>query len=157
MKLWRIAAETRKYKATDLSGQGAAIHPGRWNDDGLRVVYSTLAISLAVLETAAHINDAGLPLDRYLLEIEVPEGVWALREVLDVATLSPTWSAIPAGQPSVKAGSDWLASRRSPILLVPSVVVPEEQVALINPLHPASAKITARVVRAFEYNRLFRT
>lgn len=157
MKLWRIAAETRKYKATDLSGQGAAIHPGRWNDDGLRVVYSALTISLAVLETATHINDARLPLDRYLLEIEVPDDVWMLREVLDVAALSPTWSAIPAGQASVTAGSAWLASRRSPILLVPSVVVPEERAALINPLHPASAKITARVVRAFEYDRLFRT
>lgn len=157
MKLWRIAAETRKYKATDLGGLGAAIHPGRWNDDGQRVVYAALTIALAVLETAAHINDAGLPLNRYLLEIEVPDDVWALREALDVTALSPTWSAIPAGQASVAAGSAWLTSRRSPILLVPSVVVPEEQVALINPLHPASAKITARVVRAFEYNRLFRT
>jgi hypothetical protein len=41
-------------------------------------------------------------------------------------------------------------------LLVPSVIVPEEFAALINPMHPASAKITAKVIRPFEYNKLFR-
>ncbi len=156
MKLWRIAAETRLYRADDLSGAGAAKSPGRWNDIGEPVLYTAPAISLAVLETAAHIDDGGLPLNRYLLELEVPEDVWAMREAIDVAALPPAWAAIPAGQASVKAGSAWHASQRSPILLVPSVVVPEESAALINPQHPAAARITARVLRLFEYNRLFR-
>ena len=156
MKLWRIAADTRQYRADDLSGGGAARRPGRWNDTGEAVIYAAPTISIAVLETAAHIDDAGLPLNRYLLELDVPDDVWALREELDVATLPPTWSAIPASHASVKIGSVWLASRRSPILLVPSVVVPEEQASLINPIHPESKRITARVVRLFEYNRLFR-
>lgn len=157
MKLWRIAAETRLYRADDLSGAGAAKSPGRWNDIGEPVVYTAPAISLAVLETAAHIDDGGLPLNRYLLELEVPDDVWALREAIDVAALPPAWAAIPAGHASVKAGSAWLTSQRSPILLVPSVVVPEEFAALINPQHPAAAGITARVLRLFEYNRLFRS
>ena len=72
------------------------------------------------------------------------------------AALPPTWSAVPAGRASVKVGSAWLASLRSPILLVPSVVVPEERAALVNPLHPDCRKITARALRLFEYNRLFR-
>jgi RES domain-containing protein len=148
VKLWRIAAETRQYAADDLSGAGAARHPGRWNDVGEPVLYTAPSISLAVLETAAHIDDAGLPLNRFLL--------WARREELDVATLPPTWSAVPAGRASVKAGSVWLASLRSPILLVPSVVVPEERAALVNPLHPDCRRITARTLRLFEYNRLFR-
>lgn len=156
MKLWRIAAETRQYAADDLSGAGAARHPGRWNDVGEPVLYTAPSISLAVLETAAHIDDAGLPLNRFLLEIDVPDAVWARREELDVATLPPTWSAVPAGRASVKAGSVWLASLRSPILLVPSVVVPEERAALVNPLHPDCRRITARTLRLFEYNRLFR-
>ena len=29
MRLWRIAAETRRYPADDLTGGGAAISPGR--------------------------------------------------------------------------------------------------------------------------------
>lgn len=157
MKLWRIAAETRKYPASDLSGGGAAAAPGRWNDEKQPVVYSAPTIAIAVLETAAHIDDAGLPLNRYLVEIDVPDHVWALHEMVDVASLPQAWSAIPAGGASVKVGSTWLASLRSPILLVPSVIVPEEFAALINPSHPASANITAKVVRQFEYNKLFRS
>ena len=156
MKLWRIAAATRQYRADDINGLGAAKHPGRWNGAGEAVVYSAPATSLAVLETAAHIDDSGLPLNRYLVEMEVPEEVWALREQTSISALPLTWSAIPAGHASVAVGSAWLASLRSPVLLVPSVVVPEECVSLINPQHPASATITARVVRQFEYNRLFR-
>jgi RES domain-containing protein len=156
VKLWRIAADTRQYPADDLSGGGAAAHPGRWNDTGQNVLYAAPAISIAVLETAAHIDDGGLPLNRYLLELEVPDDVWAAREELDVATLPITWAAIPAGHASVRVGSNWLLSLRSPILLVPSVVVPEERNALINPNHAMSKRITARTVRRFEYNRMFR-
>lgn len=157
MNLWRIAADTRQYRADDLSGGGAARRPGRWNDTGEAVIYAAPTISIAVLETAAHIDDTGLPLNRYLLELDVPDDVWALREELDVATLPPSWSAIPASHASVKIGSAWLASLRSPILLVPSVVVPEERASLINPNHPEGKRITARVVHLFEYNRLFRS
>ena len=157
MKLWRIAADTKRYPASDISGAGAAKSPGRWNDTGEAVLYAAPTIAMAVLETAAHIDDAGLPLNRYLLELDVPDEVWSLREELDVAALPLTWSAIPAGQASVKVGSAWLASLRTPILLVPSVIVPEEYASLINPLHPECKRITARIVRLFEYNQLFRS
>lgn len=157
MKLWRIAADTRDYAATDLTGGGAAKYPGRWNDHGQPVIYAATTIAIAVLETAAHINDAGLPLNRYLLELDVPDEVWALRDEIPLSTLGPTWSAIPAGPTTVKVGSAWLQSMDSPILLVPSVVVPEEIAALINPRHPAADQITTSVVRLFEYNRLFRS
>ncbi|RPI35316.1 MAG: RES domain-containing protein [Hyphomicrobiaceae bacterium] len=157
MKLWRIAAETRKYAANDLSGGGAAANPGRWNDDKEPVVYCAPTIAIAVLETAAYVDDAGLPLNRYLIEIDVPDVLWAQREELDAAKLPATWSAIPAGRASVKIGSEWLSSLRSPILLVPSVIVPEERASFINPRHPEAAAISARVVRLFEYNRLLRS
>lgn len=157
MILWRIAAETRKYKADDLSGGGAAVSPGRWNDERQPVVYAAPTIAIAVLETAAHIDDAGLPLNRYLVRIEVPDYVWDAREELDAASLVPTWSAIPAARASVEIGSRWLSSLRSPILIVPSVIVPEERAALLNPAHPDTKGVTASIVRLFEYNRLFRT
>jgi RES domain-containing protein len=157
VKLWRIAPETREYAATDLSGAGAAKHPGRWNDYKQEVVYCAPTIAMAVLETAAHVDDSGLPLNRYLVEIDVPDVMWARREEVDVAKLHPTWAAIPAGRASVKIGSDWLASLRSPILIVPSVIVPEEWVSLIHPGHPDVSAITAKTVRRFEYNRLFRS
>ena len=157
MKLWRIAAETRKYAADDLSGAGAALSPGRWNDENEPVVYCAPTIAMAALESAAHVDDAGLPLNKYLVEIDVPDGVWLHHEEVNIATLPATWAAIPAGRGSVTFGSDWLASLRSPILLVPSVIVPEEPIALINPAHGDAARISAKVIRLFEYNRLFRS
>ena len=156
MKLWRIAAETRAYPAADMSGAGAAQRPGRWNGDKEPIIYSSLTISMAVLETAAHIDDAGLPLNRYLIEINVPDHIWANREVVSPKKLPSTWAAIPAGRASVKVGSDWLSSLRSAILVVPSVIVPEEPVVLINPRHAGASRIKAKSVRLFEYNRLFR-
>ena len=157
MILWRIAAETRKYPADDLSGGGAAASPGRWNNEKQAVLYAAPTIAIAVLETAAHIDDAGLPLNRFLVRIDVPEAVWKKREEVDASTLPVTWSAIPAGRGSVKFGSDWIASARSPILLVPSVIVPEETAALVNPSHPLSKRIKASIVRPFDYNKLFRS
>jgi RES domain-containing protein len=155
--LWRIATETRRYPAADLSGAGAARNPGRWNEDGQAMVYASLSISLAVLETAAHVNDMGLPLNRFVVRIDVPQPVWNAREEKTAASLPPGWSAIPAGVSSVKVGAEWHGSLRSAILLVPSVIVPEESTVLIHPGHADAAKITATVVRAFDYNRLIRS
>lgn len=156
MILWRIAADTRKYAADDLTGGGAAASPGRWNDLGQVALYTAPTIAIAVLETAAHVDDAGLPLNKYLVRLNVPDAAWAAREVLDVSTRPLTWSAIPAGHASVRIGADWLRGGTAPILVVPSVIVPEESATLINPVHPLAAAITATIVRLFEYNRLFR-
>ena len=156
VKLWRIAAATRDYAAEDLSGAGAARYPGRWNRATEAVVYSSPTRAIAVLEAAAHVDDGGFPLNRFLVEIDVPGPVWSEREEIAAAGLPPTWDAIPAGHASVDFGSTWLRSRRSPLLLVPSVIVPEEWCALINPQHPLAARISATVSRRFEYGRLFR-
>jgi RES domain-containing protein len=161
VNLWRIAAVTRDYAAEDLSGaplngDAAARYPGRWNRAGDAVLYCAPTRAIAVLESAAHVDDGGFPLNRFLVEIDVPDGVWSEREENPVTGLPPTWDAIPAGHASADFGSSWLRSRRSPILLVPSAIVPEEWCALINPQHPLAGRLTARVSRAFEYNRLFR-
>lgn len=156
MILWRIATATRTYGADDLSGAGAAKHPGRWNDAGQPVLYAAPAIALAVLETAAHIDDTGLPLNRFLVEITVPEDLWASREILDLGQLNASWAAIPAGRVSVQAGSNWINSGRTALLMVPSVIVPEEAAVVINCSHTHSSRLTARIVRQFDYNRLFR-
>ena len=161
VNLWRIAAATRNYAAEDLSGAGAARYPGRWNRAGEAVLYCAPTRAIAVLEAAAHVDDGGFPLNRFLVDIEVPGAVWSEREEVPATGLPPTWDAIPAGHASVDFGSNWLRSRRSPLLLVPSVIVPfdierGEWCALINPQHPLAARLTARVSRRFEYNRLFR-
>lgn len=156
MKLWRIATETRLYSATDLSGAGAAKHPGRWNDDGEPLVYAATSIALATLETAAHVDPGGLPLNRFLIEIEVPDDVWTRRVHFSVEGLPSAWNAVPVGIASVRVGSRWLHSERAAVATVPSVIVPEECVALINPRHPDAARLSANNLRRFEFDVLFR-
>ena len=156
MILWRIAAATRDCAADDTSGSGAARYPGRWNRATEAVLYCAPTRALAILESAAHVDDGGLPLNRFLVEIQVPDTLWSAREEVPASALPATWDAIPAGQASVGFGSEWLRSRRSTVLLVPSVIVPEEHCVLINPQHPLAGRIGARVSRGLEYGRLFR-
>ena len=156
MKLWRIAAETRQYQADDLSGAGAARNPGRWNRPGEQVLYTAPTLSLAVLETAAHIDDAGLPLNRFVVEITLPPETWKRRRTLEPQDLDPAWRSIPAGIASIDAGSAWYKTGASVLLLVPSVIVEEEFCVLINTTHADAKGLSARIIRQFEFNRLFR-
>lgn len=154
--LWRICAETRQYKANDLSGLGAAKFPGRWNDEDQCVIYCASTLSLAVLETASHIVDAGLPQNRFVVRIDVPKEIWLRRRVLRPQDLDAAWPAIPHGRASIDAGSEWYLEGAAVLLQVPSVLVPEESAILVNATHPDVAMITAKTIRPFEYNRLFR-
>jgi RES domain-containing protein len=156
MILWRIASETRQYGAADLSGAGAAAKPGRWNAIGEAVLYAAPTIAMAVLETAAHIDDAGLPQNRFVVRIDVPEKMWRARITLGVDALPVTWTAIPAGRASVGVGSRWIREGASVLLEIPSVIVPEETVVALNATHPEIERLKATVVRRFDYPRLFR-
>ena len=156
MILWRIASETRQYGAADLSGAGAAAKPGRWNAIGEAVLYAAPTIAMAVLETAAHIDDAGLPQNRFVVRIDVPEKMWRARITLGVDALPVAWAAIPAGRTSVGFGSRWIREGASALLEVPSVIVPEETVVALNATHPEIERLKATVVRRFDYPRLVR-
>ena len=82
MKLWRVAAETREYEATDITGAGAAKHPGRWNDYKEAVVYCAPTAAMAVLETAAHVDDSGLP---FWFNSQIERDVeFLLQRILDI-------------------------------------------------------------------------
>jgi RES domain-containing protein len=154
--VFRIATETRSRSADDLSGAGAAVEPGRWNRKGEPIVYAATSVSLATLETAAHIDVAGLPLNRFLVEVVIPPPIWMRREILDINALGPAWNAIPSGTVCERAGSDWLRSLRSALLLVPSAIVPEEHCVLVNPAHPDATGLRAIVRRRMTYDSLFR-
>lgn len=156
MRLWRIATETREFAAIDLSGKGAAKNPGRWNGPGQPVVYASPTVALAMLETAAHINAMGLPLNRFLVALEIPDDLWAQRQQITAGELPVGWAAIPAGLISVEIGAQWLSRQSSLVLCVPSVIVPEELVALINPAHRQANLVSATQVRPVTYGSVFR-
>jgi len=156
VSLWRIATDTPDYTADDLTGAGAKATGGRWNRVGGAVLYTSTSIALACLETAVHLKAGSLPLNRYLVRLDVPDATWAAREVADAAHLVG-WDALPEGKVSLDFGDAWLASGRSPALLVPSVVVPEEFNVLLNPLHPLLHAVKAKKLRKWIYDPRLRT
>jgi RES domain-containing protein len=150
--VWRIAADTPGYQAHDLTGTGAKLTGGRWNAQGLPVLYTSESRALACLETVVHFNSGGLPLNRYLVQITIPESLWTKAERATPASLPMGWDAEPPGQVSIGFGSAWLNGARSALLIVPSVIVPEERTILINPAHRESAAITATKGRRWLYD-----
>ena len=150
--VWRIATDTPTYRADDLSGAGAKATGGRWNEPGIAMVYASETRALACLETVVHLNSGGLPFNRYLVEITIPDDVWANALVETAGGLRVGWDAEPAGQVSIQFGITWARSGRSVVLVVPSVIVPEERNVLINPAHGDSARITAVKRRRWLYD-----
>lgn len=153
--LWRIAADTPAYTADDLSGAGAKATGGRWNREGIPAVYASASIALACLETLVNLGASALPLNRYLVRVDVPDYLFerrAIFENLAAAGSRVGWEALPAGRVSLDLGSDWAVSRASAILEVPSAVVEEERNFLVNPAHPDAEAISATKVRRFVYD-----
>jgi RES domain-containing protein len=151
--LWRIASDTPDYVAHDLSGRGAEITGGRWNRKGVPVVYAATTASLAALETIVHFAAAGLPLNRFLVRIDLPDDLWAARRSATAVSLDVGWNAVPAGKVSLDFGDAWLKAAATPLVLeVPSVIVPEESNVLLNPRHPGIARVRATKLRLWQYD-----
>jgi RES domain-containing protein len=136
-----------------MAGKGAAHKGGRWNGPGEHVTYTSTTIALAAWETRAHLGRSGaqLPFNRFLVRIDVPINVWAARTQVP-RPLAVGWNAIPEGRVSRGIGSTWLATGASALLVVPSVIIEEEDNVLINPAHPDAKYLSATKVRRFLYD-----
>lgn len=152
VSVWRIATDTPDYTADDLSGAGAKATGGRWNRAGIAMLYTSQSVALACLETFVHLRGNTLPFNRYLVRLDIPDAVWSQAERLDGTTAPVGWDALPTGKVSLDYGDTWAIGRRSALLAVPSVVVPEESNLLINPLHADAAGITAVKLRRWQYD-----
>jgi RES domain-containing protein len=130
---WRISNHLT------LTGDGAVRASGRWHTRGRRVVYGAPSPSAALIEILVHseMNIRDLPARYRLLKIEVPPDV--LPEQVPVTQLPPDW--IDVIDVTRAIGDAWLASNRSPLLAVPSAVVPETYNILLNPAHPEAPRI----------------
>jgi len=153
VSVWRIAVEAPTYTANDLTGTGAKISGGRWNSIGTPIVYCAMNVSLATLETIIYIRTAPIPYNRYLVRIDIPDDIWNSREILD--PLPGGWDAVPSGLTSRKVGDQWIAANTSAILVVPSVIVPDDNNVLINPHHPDTTRVIATIVKKWYYDPRF--
>jgi RES domain-containing protein len=137
MELYRIVQ--KKY-ADDFSGNGARLFGGRWNSEGMYALYTSSSRSLALLETLAHTPAKLLNTNEYMLvTLFVPDSVET--EKILINDLIGGWDAADI-RPFTKNLGDAFLRRKSNLLLsVPSVLMPEEQNYLINPLHAEMAQV----------------
>jgi RES domain-containing protein len=97
-----------------------------------------------------------VPLNRYLVRLDIPDPVWRAAWSAEAGNLVG-WDAIREGRVSLDAGNAWIASRRTALAIVPSVVVPEESNILINPLHGDASGIRAHKLRRWTCDARLRT
>ena len=95
ISIWRIASQGLTWKANDLSGNGAARYPGRWNSLDRPIVYSSSSIALACLETVVHLaGDDPLKFPRQLVRITIPSHHWQQRKMFANEEFSG-WASAP--------------------------------------------------------------
>lgn len=132
MDVFRI--HNRRYEALD--GSGAARIGGRWNPVGLPLVYAAAAFEGAILEQLAHASVGHFAPSRVASRIVIPDDV-------DVPSLDvrdhAEWRREDVSR---RIGADWARASSSLALLVPSMVaLPWGRNVLINPAHPAFARV----------------
>ena len=149
MIVYRITLDAFR---NDLSGAGAKLFGGRWNNIGTPALYTTENISLAVLELLVRIDKNNIPLNHYLLKIDIPDS--------DIPVVIPKNKLKDGWKDDIHLtqwmGSEFVNAGGSLILKVPSVVVDDEHNFVINPNHPNFKKLKLVSAKKIVFdNRLF--
>ena len=147
MRLWRITREP--YQALD--GEGAKRNGGRWNSEGVPVVYLSPALSLAALEYLVHIDIEDVPDDLVALEIEVPDH--ASRETVRPEDLPADWNQLDDHPDCAAVGDRWANAGGKLLLEVHSAIIPQESNVLMNPRHPEAPSVQVLSVHPFFFDR----
>jgi RES domain-containing protein len=133
IEAWRITKTTDIRKA--FSGEGSRLYGGRWNSKGIAVVYVAATRSLAILEILVHMRNTQQtvsPIPYMLFSASFDE---RLIEEIPPSSLPPDWDIEPPTDSTKLIGDAWVSAASSPVLSVPSVIVPEEHNYILNPNH----------------------
>lgn len=149
LTVWHLVAERHAARAFD--GEGARLYGGRWNHPGIPVVYASATLSLAALELLVHLDLEDAPEDRVAIAA-VPSAGLEIEEV-SAENLPAAWRSYPAPEALKVLGTAWASESRSPVLRIPSVVIPEESNYLLNPRHPEFSRITLQDPAPFTFDR----
>jgi RES domain-containing protein len=134
LRAFRIA----DMRHTIFDGTGAMLHGARWNSPGRRVVYAAETYASALLEVLVHAS-GDVPQNQGYVEIEIPVGL-AIEEVTPEDV--PGWDS-RSFETARAFGDRWYDDRRTPVLIVPSVVTLVERNILMNQEHSDFPRIQA--------------
>jgi RES domain-containing protein len=118
------------------------LYGARWNSPGRRIIYAAETYAGALLETLVHAS-GGVPPNQGYVEIDIPAPL-----SIEVVTPEdvPGWDA-QSSETARNFGDRWHEERRTPALIVPSVVTHVvthgEGNVLINQEHPQFPRIRA--------------
>lgn len=115
---------------TALTGEGARLYGGRWNSQGVSMVYTAEHRSLAMLEILVHLRK---PRDYELYSVKFDE---SLVQELAGQNVPQNWDIEPPSSDTQEIGDNWAMGVSSAVLSVPSAVVPKERNYILNPRHP---------------------
>lgn len=151
MRAWRISKASR---ANDLTGKGAAIDGGRWNNADVPAVYLGLSPAICCLETFVHQTRRPLiPMKITVLELPDMDELYCEPSL---ESLPQGWAALPADRPSMDYGTAWLSLNQQLGLILPSAVVQMERNIMLNPRHPAMSAVRVLDIVDFAYDeRMF--
>ncbi|MHB1920862.1 MAG: RES family NAD+ phosphorylase [Chitinophagaceae bacterium] len=134
---------------SDLTGEGASLFGARWNHIGTACLYTSESRALAVLEYTVNVNILDIPRALSLGTFEIPDtGI----QVLTQADLPGNWKESPAPSSTKDFGTRLLQAAATPVIKIPSTVIPEEFNYLLNPSHADSRDFRLLDVRDFVYD-----
>jgi len=145
----------KTYARTPFDGEGAYRYGGRWSSPGTRLSYTSEHQSLAMLEYFVHLDVDDSPGDLVLAVAEVRADL--ARERVEPSNLPPNWRETAAPPELARLGDEFARRGENCLLLVPSVLAPNENNCLINPAHTDYKRIVVREVEPLSYDpRMFR-
>jgi len=146
-KFYRLVQQ--QWAASVRNGEGARLYGGRWNPVGLPAVYLAGSRALAALEVVVHAPRQVLRMEWSLFEVGIPDE-WI--ESSAGLKLPADWQQRPDSLGAQALGGEWLKRGKGVALQLPSVIIPEEAVILVNPLHPDSHKLKWSDGRVFRFD-----
>jgi RES domain-containing protein len=153
IRLYRLLRKA--YASAPFDGEGAFRYGGRWSSPGTRLSYTSEHQSLAMLEYFVHLDVGDAPDDLVLAVAEVPDDL--ARERVETTDLPANWRDSAAPPELARLGDEFAQRGENCLLVVPSVLAPNENNWLINPEHPDYKKIVVRKVEPLRYDpRMFR-
>lgn len=153
MLLWRLSST--RHAATLDRGYGL-LFDGRWNVAGHAITYCATSPALCVLEKLVHIEDPALMPELTMVTYDAPEAIGVTSIELD--DLPDDWRR-REGE-TQRRGDAWRRSLATPLLRVPSAIVPvrgsPERNVLINHDHASASEIRIVASESFTLDpRLF--
>jgi RES domain-containing protein len=146
VRVWRIAPAAH----AAFDGEGARRHGSRWTPRGLPAVFTSATLSLAALERFVHVDPDLEPTDLLAIPLEIPDRVAI--EVVSVEHLPEGWRTFPPPPALAAIGERWFRASSTPVLSLPSVVIPQERNFAVNPAHPDFARILVGRAEPFTFD-----